>query len=97
MKRFLSICFVSVVFLVFSAGSVVAGDGGTASDQPAASVNQADQVQAQDGAGGCPAEGNCCGSRACAEAKKVSREKGKAALADCPCKRNRLKPQHGTP
>jgi hypothetical protein len=42
----------------------------------------------------CAAGAKCCGSAACAQAKERAKE-GKAAMADCPCKRNRAKPQHG--
>ena len=52
------------------------------------------QPQSSDEAGGCAADGKCCGSAACTDAKNKAIKDGKGAAADCPCK-HKNKPQHG--
>lgn len=68
---------------------------------PLAAVEDAAQRPSQIAAGAestgemgpaCAGAGKCCGSSACAEAKRKSIQEGKAAVANCPCRKNRAKP-----
>jgi hypothetical protein len=62
---------------------------------PAEAAQSGDAAPAPHEAGAeCSAGGKCCGSAACGEARKLSHQKAKAAMADCPCKRNSKKPDH---
>lgn len=83
----------AIAFLLLSAVPVAAEDIG-AQPAPDAAAQSAAEPQAGDDMGpGCAADGKCCGSSACAEAKRKSIEEGKAAVADCPCRKNRAKPK----
>jgi hypothetical protein len=82
-----AVLFSSTLLLGFAAPTLA-----EEAKQPAPAA-AAPEAQSSSEAGGCPAEGKCCGSAACAEAKKQLKD-GKAAMADCPCRRNKNKPQH---
>ena len=90
MRRIANALLCSTLFLALAAPSLAED----AAKQPApAAAPAGDQSQSSAEGGGCPAEGKCCGSAACAEAKKQAPKDAKAAMADCPCK-HKNKPQH---
>lgn len=95
MTRFAPTYFAVAALMILAVGPLRADDAGSQPAPPAVSSQEAaGDAQAQENPAGCPADGKCCGSAACGEAKKRSMTEGKAAMADCPCKRNRVKPEH---
>lgn len=80
-------------FFLLSGAPVAAEDSGTQPAPDAAAPSAAEPQAADDMGPGCAADGKCCGSSACAEAKRKSIEEGKAAVADCPCRKNRAMPK----
>jgi hypothetical protein len=84
-----------LALILLAAAPVTAEEAAPQSDtapaaQPADTVAEGAEGESMP----CAAGTKCCGSAACTEAKRRSME-GKAAVADCPCKRNRAKPDHG--
>lgn len=94
MKNIVKAALLCATLLLTVVAPSLADDPGK---QPAPAAPAAGEEQVQESpanGGGCPADGKCCGSAACAEAKKHPLKDGKAAMADCPCQRNKNKPRH---
>lgn len=84
----------STITFLLLAGAPVAAEQTDTQPGPEGAAQSAAEPQPAEGMGpGCAAGGKCCGSSACAEAKRKSMEGGKAAVADCPCRKNRAKPK----
>lgn len=94
MESFKKTCFVVAAFVCIAAAPLAAAETENQAAPPAASQPGEQAAPAQDDGPGCPADGKCCGSAACADAKRRSMDEVKGAMADCPCKRNRQKPAH---
>jgi hypothetical protein len=77
--------------LLFTSAATIADESKNPPVSQEAAPAAAEQHSAEEM--GCAAEGKCCGSSACAEAKRKSLEQGKAAMAECPCQKNRAKPK----
>ncbi len=92
MHGFVKACSIAAALVLFVAVPLAAEE--VEKSSPPEAAQSSDPAVAPHEGGGCSAGGKCCGSAACAEARKRSHEEGKAAMADCPCKRNRKKPDH---
>jgi hypothetical protein len=92
MKTFTNVATCAVLLLMTLAPALAEEPA----KQPAAAEVPAggEGLQSSASGGGCQADGKCCGSAACAEAKKQQLKEGGAAGADCPCRRNKNKPHH---
>jgi hypothetical protein len=84
----------ATLLLFFAVAPLAAAENESQAAAPAAAQNGDQVAPAGQDSPGCPAGGKCCGSAPCAEAKRRAMVEGKAAMADCPCKRNLKKPAH---